>query len=279
MANPNILINGDFRNPINQRMQTVYNTNGYSIDRWLLWNANTTLTVDNGYCTLTGDYNALVQNIEFPTRYSNTEVTLSAKVKGSGGGIEINLYSGELDKQLGKASINTTEWKEISFTCNIENLTDNSKRLSVTVAGAGAEYIDIEWVKLELGSNATPFVPRLYGEELALCQRYYFRNRWKTLRTALITSTELRLCEYNFPVIMRVPPTIRTIIAQPVTQVYVFDLSVYIVNPSLTQIAPMEIGIRNDAMCDFRFSISSIELKDYTIEIKDYAYEFDAEIY
>ena len=31
----------------------------------------------------------------------------------------------------------------------------------------------VNWVKLEVGSVATPFIPRLYAEELALCQRYY----------------------------------------------------------------------------------------------------------
>lgn len=33
--------------------------------------------------------------------------------------------------------------------------------------------VDVAWIKLELGSYATPFTPRSYGEELALCQRYY----------------------------------------------------------------------------------------------------------
>lgn len=31
----------------------------------------------------------------------------------------------------------------------------------------------LNWVKLEYGSFATPYVPRLYAEELALCKRYY----------------------------------------------------------------------------------------------------------
>ena len=33
--------------------------------------------------------------------------------------------------------------------------------------------VSIDWVKLELGSIATPFSPRPYAEELAMCQRYY----------------------------------------------------------------------------------------------------------
>jgi hypothetical protein len=36
-----------------------------------------------------------------------------------------------------------------------------------------AGYVDIAKVKLEPGSVTTPFVPRLYAEELAYCQRYF----------------------------------------------------------------------------------------------------------
>lgn len=32
----------------------------------------------------------------------------------------------------------------------------------------------IEWVKLEKGEHATPLIPRLYEEELLLCQKYYY---------------------------------------------------------------------------------------------------------
>jgi hypothetical protein len=37
----------------------------------------------------------------------------------------------------------------------------------------GIGYVDIAQIKLESGDKATLFVPRLYGEELALCLRYY----------------------------------------------------------------------------------------------------------
>ena len=33
----------------------------------------------------------------------------------------------------------------------------------------------IEWMKLEIGDHATPYVPRLYAEELELCRRYFRR--------------------------------------------------------------------------------------------------------
>ena len=37
-------------------------------------------------------------------------------------------------------------------------------------------FVEFTQVQLELGKVATPFEHRSYGEELALCQRYYFKS-------------------------------------------------------------------------------------------------------
>lgn len=67
----------------------------------------------------------------------------------------------------------------------------------------------IAGVKLELGSVATPFVPRPYGEELALCQRYYQRQMMQCnpIAVAGVKSNNLAL-ETSFNVPMRVTPTV-----------------------------------------------------------------------
>ena len=68
--------------------------------------------------------------------------------------------------------------------------------------------------KLELGEVATPFVPRSYAEELALCQRYYFRSA-KNLRGtygayAAVLDKTLRFvfCNVRYPIPMRTNPTV-----------------------------------------------------------------------
>lgn len=318
VTNPSILINGDFRKPINQRNFSRRSYTGsnwaYGIDRWVIGILDSAgqseCVLNDGYISLKSKANDgcinIYQILENPHLYYGKTLTGSFKyriVKGQPNSFNVSAYN-NLVKNGAFFNSNTSEnkliadgeWHVYTFTYTVsgQKLEDNFTSLLIGIGSldknvSDEDYswikptvdtqIDIEWVKLELGSKATQFVPRLYGEELALCQRYYFRNRWKTLRTAVITSTELRLCEYNFPVTMRTAPTIRAIIEQPVSQLYTFDLSINIFNPSVTQISPMQIGIRNDAMCDFHFSISGIELKDYSIEIKDYAYEFDAEIY
>ena len=45
------------------------------------------------------------------------------------------------------------------------------------LAAATNNYWQITGVQLEVGDKATPFEHRSYGEELALCQRYYWRIR------------------------------------------------------------------------------------------------------
>jgi hypothetical protein len=53
---------------------------------------------------------------------------------------------------------------------------------NITIASVGSNNLWIRFSaqptqpKLELGTSQTTFVPRLYGQELALCQRYYWRT-------------------------------------------------------------------------------------------------------
>lgn len=53
---------------------------------------------------------------------------------------------------------------------------------NITIASVGSNNLWIRFSaqptqpKLELGTSQTTFVPRLYGQELALCQRYYWQT-------------------------------------------------------------------------------------------------------
>ena len=64
--------------------------------------------------------------------------------------------------------------------------------------------------QLEKGSTATSFDYRPYGTELALCQRYYYRNTAPSgshYGSGFNNSTSLALIGVNFPVTMRTAPS------------------------------------------------------------------------
>ena len=71
---------------------------------------------------------------------------------------------------------------------------------------AGATW-DITGVQLELGSKATPFEHRSYGQELALCKRYYQVYTGNIVATTYTNAASFILQEF-FPVEMRVAPTL-----------------------------------------------------------------------
>jgi hypothetical protein len=86
------------------------------------------------------------------------------------------------------------------------------------VIGTNGATFYITGVQLEIGTTATPFERRLYGQELALCQRYYTKTYNTTQPPANAASGGLliTLCgsggvgfvNWAFPVEMRASPTV-----------------------------------------------------------------------
>jgi hypothetical protein len=82
----------------------------------------------------------------------------------------------------------------------------NRNPSNLGVGGATSDYFAITGVQLEVGTVATPFERRSYGQELALCQRYYQKylgvllSGYNGIGGLIYTMTFL-------PVEMRVTPT------------------------------------------------------------------------
>ena len=180
-SNPNLLINSDFRNPINQRGASSYNSDTswnmyYTIDRWAIQHgANMVVNSSSIKLTNTSGVNPSVflQKLENPLPLDTYTLTINVASI-------VNIPFVQLAD--GDGNFHTLDLKQGK---NVLTLT--TKVASVEFAIDANQELEIEWVKLEQGSIATPFVPRPYGEELALCQRYY----------QVISSLYLYCNEYN----------------------------------------------------------------------------------
>ena len=147
----NLIINGRLGSDtmVNQRGFTsgTLADDAYGFDRWMSKSGASSITLNASNITLTSG--KLVQIIENPF-ISGESVTVSASVS-----------SGTLTGRLGT----TDAFQTLPFTT-----TASSGDIRLELVGNGSVFTDVQ---LELGSVATDFEHRSYGEELQLCQRYY----------------------------------------------------------------------------------------------------------
>jgi len=199
LSNPNLLINGDFQ--VWQRgtsFKPIAGGSIFSVDRWnsymeaannlnIYRNFNNKLVIQK----ITSAVASIYQKMEriFPL---TTKLTLSAKIDGV-----IKSISGNLST--------TPVWLDFG-TVKLNFIGDGSTHNEVSIIPQDTTEHIVDWVKLELGSIATPFVPRLYAEELALCMRYYEVGTIETSLGILATA----MTGFKFKVSKRVIPSVTT---------------------------------------------------------------------
>lgn len=128
--------------------------------------------------------------------------TASGESAGSGGGIILSWNMG-MGSTYGSTS--TTE----GYIHNKYELGGSVRIIENTNA-----TFDITGVQLEVGKNATEFDHRSYGEELALCQRYYWElgsydtNNWAPIAIFLGQTSTRAFGSIPTPVTMRAHPNI-----------------------------------------------------------------------
>ena len=156
LSNPNLLINGDFQ--VWQRGTefdlTPLAKYQYLADRWCTW-------VNSGYEVSKIDGGGIQL---LPTLYQFLETKLKVG--------EDYTLSANIDGIVYQMSIVGGEYIENEYF--MYNLHSSGKHDCIGVK-SNDEVRTIYWVKLEQGTIATPFVSRLYAEELMLCQRYYYK--------------------------------------------------------------------------------------------------------
>ncbi len=227
IPNPNLLINGDFK--INQREQDVYilESSEYSVDRFSTINRATNIELtDKGVLVKPAhDWGCFGQFI------SMDELNLKGKTLTA----SISLY--DVKSQIPSESLFRAYYvKDGQHMMNVIN-TQTLARINYTEPGVyhitftvpedaaflciyahvkqetddGSDtYFGVEWMKLEYGEVATPFIHKSKGEELLECQRY-FQKIVTTNNPDYVTDMHLHFY-HRFLVPMRIEsPTIKII--------------------------------------------------------------------
>ena len=84
------------------------------------------------------------------------------------------------------------------------------------IYGDDGAYFEVTGVQLEVGKNATDFEHRSIGEELALCQRYFYKiggTENKIVAPAFSPATSEVAIMVSHPVTMRTAPTAVTVVS------------------------------------------------------------------
>lgn len=246
-SNPNLLINPDFK--INQRGATRYEKQGYSVDRWKIWNVTVTpstsggITVKNDKYTDTGTFVQLLENA------TEGDSTLSCYVTSVSG--TVTMVTDDNSQVVLKQGLNVVH-------------TSKSTKNFIIFLNQGTS-ITLKWVKLEQGKVATSFVEPNISDELDKCLRYFESGSLDTAPGLAIQPT-VYIRTYVHP--KRVNPT------------YKFSGNVsFEMNGTGKNLSLTYLGTDlNTECCTFRFKPS--EATQYGLGFcKNFAYEIDAEIY
>jgi hypothetical protein len=169
----------------------------------------------------------IMQRIEDVRVGSGGDVTVSFYAKlNSGGGTFTTAFSQQFGSG-GSSAVDvvagsfapTSSWQKYSFTISLPSISGktvggaNYLRLDIRFPVNTAATLDISQIQLEVGKNATEFEHRSYGEELALCQRYYVEigNASSPLAVSVTSrAAATKVMGIHLPVAMRAVPTVGT---------------------------------------------------------------------
>ncbi len=263
VSNPNLLDNPDFR--INQRGQSSYTASAqYTVDRWL----HNTVEGFRVYPQADGGINlnamlvpddtakaTFIQYIENYKKLLGKTITISCKLKD-----DSKIYTKEVVIPTSAGSTKALNIHYYQNNLDVFLYHNGSNRLAFNIRINEADLyktIIFEWVKLELGSCFTPFVPPNPAEELIKCQRYYERS--DTI-CGLIFTGDKAFAGSQFKVEKRLIPTVK-VTANLVGETANFNVK--------------EVGYPTAK--GFTYAVS--ERSFPTLSPIYYTYEADAEIY
>ncbi len=138
--------------------------------------------------------------------YSSASNGLSVQVR-SGTGTDESMFTGFTGNNnfINQTATLTTTWTKYEYTGTVPaGTTQLGAIFYYTPVGTAStnDYFEVTGVQLEQGSAATPYKHKDYGQELAECQRYYYRSEG-TFGTGQCSGTTGGYVFVRFPVQMR----------------------------------------------------------------------------
>ena len=228
----NMIINGSMA--INQRGATSGVTSGYFVDRFSLSGCSASAVITSSTPTqfptaitisATSGNPIVTQKIESKNvqHLSGKVVTVSffAKNVSNATTLYVSLqYAGGADNWSSSTTISeqnlgnlTSDWVKYTASWTVPSGGLNGLQLNILCSGTSTFTMGVTGVMLQEGSISTPFEHRLFGEELALCQRYFYKSEntnstYKRYSIMFVESTVNTRSKYPLPVPMRVHPAL-----------------------------------------------------------------------
>ena len=217
LSNRNIIINGAMN--VSQRgdysSATSLTDDTYFIDRWVSDLATVSATiqnVSNGYLSksktqkLAATSSATgrivsIQKIEVSSYMLGVELTASAQVKSNSSNARLFLVDNTNGTVLGVQAHTGGGAFEKLVVSGTPPTTCTDLRVYVAfrsaaqanVAITSGDFFEFTEVQLELGTEATPFEHRSFGQELALCERYFQKYNYSSNTSSADTQNTLPL--------------------------------------------------------------------------------------
>jgi len=229
----NLIINGGMN--VSQRgdysSATATTNNAYYLDRWRISRVGVSGTMthtDNwqrldATSSATGTYRVRQPfELQDISRLAGKTVTLSARVKSNSSNARLLISAdGWLSGHGNSVHSGSGQEEYLTLTVTLPDSISSSSSadvgfdgpLSVDTSIQSGDYIEFTDVQLEVGKVATPFEHRSYGEELALCQRYYYspyvtEGDDTAIMQATTKDSSTIIGVIHFPVAMRTGPSI-----------------------------------------------------------------------
>ncbi len=215
LYNPNLLINSNFKvsSLVNQRGFDNYKNYGYGIDMWPTMGTGVDYSID-----LSGEYFRFTNNfakhengnnhVNFGQFLEDTNFegtyTISAKIRGDIGK-KLYLWAFVDGRWIGKSHVfKATDWEFLKLTVK-----PSSTIRHVVLQPQDAMSFEINYIKMEKGEYATPFIDDDMATKLVKCQRFLRiidkTNDERVVHNEILRNEIYFIYKYSQ---MRVPPNV-----------------------------------------------------------------------